>query len=205
MPTKMTLGFVRNALPFVAGAALALGGCAGAVDEAAGNGGDTKPIGFHRVAQAGEPHAAAQQLENERPIAEEEAAKMLERSRQPSDLIIIHFFQPDLTVVEDDRDQLLWDPGIGWYWGSARGFTIKNIGTLDESTFHVAVLQGADSYGFDVGGLKAGASQYFQITKPSYLGPACGTNAVILVNPFNAAPESNYSNNSTTVAGLCLL
>jgi hypothetical protein len=113
--------------------------------------------------------------------------------------------QPDLTVAEDDRTQLKWDSQRGWYQAYARGFLVRNIGSGNAGTFHVAVLQGSDSYGFDVPGLAAGTSQYFQITKPSDLGPACGVKAVILVNPFNALPESNYNNNSTTVAGLCLL
>jgi hypothetical protein len=152
------------------------------------------------------------------PISEAEAARLLssldrsgqsDATRDPAavkDLVACCFlFSPDLTVVEDDRSQLLWYPGYGWYWAYARGFDIRNIGTLDAGPFHVAVVQGANSYGFDVPGLAAGASQYFQITTPSYLGPACGTNAVIIVNPFNALPESNYNNNVATVAGLCLL
>jgi hypothetical protein len=156
------------------------------------------------------------------PISEEDAATLLarvERTRKPdaqseaakteaAQICIPCVFapDPDLTVVEDDRDQWLWDPnGRIWYQGYARGFDIKNIGAGNAGTFHVAVLQGHDSYGFDVPGLAAGASEYFQITQPSYLGPACGVNAVIIVNPFNKIPESNYNNNVTTVAGICLL
>jgi hypothetical protein len=113
--------------------------------------------------------------------------------------------EPDLTAVEDDRDQWLYAPGYGWYPGDARGFDVKNVGVGNAGSFHVAVLQGSASYGFDVSGLAAGASEYFQITRPSYLGPACGTTAVIIVNPYDALPETNYNNNVATVAGLCNL
>ena len=52
-------------------------------------------------------------------------------------------------------------------------------------------------------GLAAGQSIYYQITDPSYLGPACGVNALVLLNPFDAITETNYSNNATTIAGYC--
>lgn len=195
---------IRSTLPILAGAALALGGCAGAGNEPAHDG--AQPAGFQRPAAPGEAHAARQELENEQSITADEADRMLAGSKQKSEWIPIPIrLLPDLTVVEDDRDQLLWDPSYGWYWGLARGFDVKNVGLGNAGTFHVAVLQGSDSYGFDVSGLAAGASQYFQITRPSYLGPACGTNAVIIVNPWNVVAEANYNNNVTTVAGLCLL
>ena len=111
---------------------------------------------------------------------------------------------PDLTVVEDDRDQWLYDPSYGWYQGYAKGFDIENIGLGNAGTFHVAVIQDStSSYGFDVPGLAAGQSIYYQITDPSYLGPACGVNALVLLNPFDAITETNYSNNATTIAGYC--
>lgn len=113
--------------------------------------------------------------------------------------------RPDLTVVEDDRDQWLWDQNYGWYPGLARGFSVKNIGAGYAGAFHVAVLQGQDSYGFDIPNMAAGASTYFQITKPTYLGPACGMKAAIIVNSFNTLAETNYTNDATTVAGLCTL
>ncbi|HEY1586503.1 MAG TPA: CARDB domain-containing protein [Polyangia bacterium] len=114
-------------------------------------------------------------------------------------------FEPDLTVVEDDRPQTLCNAQYGCYPAFAKGFSVKNIGNWNAPTFHVAVLMGSDSYGFDVPGLNAGQAIYFQITRPSYLGPACGETAVVLVNPFNAVAELNYSNNAVNIAGLCLL
>jgi hypothetical protein len=107
---------------------------------------------------------------------------------------------PDVTVVEDDRDQQKWDPNIGWYSAFAKGFTVRNIGNGPASQFHVAVYRGPDSYGFDIPSLAAGASQYYELQD---LG--CGENALILVNPFNALYESDYNNNAVTVGGWCNL
>jgi hypothetical protein len=164
---------------------------------------------------ADEPAAASSaSVSASRPLSSDEAEQLLARqheraTRSPETEDIIRrcpFCLADLTVVEDDRDQIKIDPRTGKpYPAFARGFRITNNGFFAIGTFHVAVLQGGDSYGFDVGGLEGGASQYFQITRPSDLGPACGMTAVIIVNPFNAQPESTYANNSTTVAGLCLL
>jgi hypothetical protein len=194
---------------------------------------DSRPAVAHEAVKevqaplAGDVRAAAPAQSHETqaplatyPIAQEEAEAMLRGVEAPGKPMaaageapkadIVHIcipciLGPDLTVVEDDRDQWLWDPNYGWYQGFARGFDVKNIGYGSAAGFRVAVLMGSDSYGFDVSGLAAGASQYFQITKPSYLGPACGETATILVNPFNTLVESNYNNNLTTVAGICLL
>jgi hypothetical protein len=158
---------------------------------------------------------AAESTKLHQPIAAADAETLLSSIEQttkaeakPESIIGgggIIFLEPDLTVVEDDRSQWHCDPSFGCYWAYARGFDVQNIGRGYAGTFHVAVLQGSDSYGFDVPGLAPGASQYFQITQPSYLGPACGVTAVIIVNPFNALPETNYNNNVASVAGLCLL
>jgi hypothetical protein len=179
-------------------ATIALTGCAGAGIDSEGN-------------EASIEVEAPASTKIHQAISAEEAETLLHRpeSAKPVTEGLIGycpgcFVQPDLTVVEDDRPQWKWD-GQRWYPADARGFLVKNIGSGNAATFHVAVLQGSDSYGFDVPGLAAGTSQYFQITKPSDLGPACGVKAVILVNPFNAIPESNYNNNATTVAGICLL
>jgi hypothetical protein len=169
--------------------------------------------------------AAPESTQAHEPIDEAEAAKMIasiaheDHASAPeakagddaakADLVRIcpacFILNPDLTVVEDDRDQELYDPTIGWYGGYAKGFDVKNLGPGNAGTFHVAVLQGSYSYGFDVPGLAAGASIYFQITTPSYLGPACGDPAVVLLNPFNAISETNYNNNAVTIDGYCFL
>jgi hypothetical protein len=105
---------------------------------------------------------------------------------------------PDLTVVEDDRDQWKWDPSIGWYPAYAQGFTVKNIGSGPAAQFHVAVYRSADSYGFDIPSMAADTSQYYRLDN---LG--CGEKVLILVNPFNALYESDYNNNAVTITGVC--
>jgi hypothetical protein len=209
---------IRTGLPLLATAVITLTGCAGAVGDPTAQPGAEAPAAAKAepTAAKAEPRQALQEVEapasakQHEPIAAADAATLAERSAAASANDTIHIctfcnLLPDLKVVEDDRDQWHCDPAYGCYWAYARGFDIQNIGAGNAPGFHVAVLQGSDSYGFDVPGLAAGASMYFQITQPSYLGPACGVTAVVLVNPFNAIAESNYNNNAANVPGLCLL
>lgn len=214
MPTKMSL-------PFAVVAAFALIGCAGAGDGPVQPESEAAAVahveeGAKTNAAAGEKApieiAAPESTKLHTPIASEELARLTNEANaaKPETGTIVtcpacRFFEPDLTVVEDDRSQTICTPATGCYPGYAKGFVVKNIGTWSAPTFHVAVLMGSDSYGFDVPGLGVGQSIYFQITRPSYLGPACGETALVLVNPFNAIVESNYNNNAASIAGYCFL
>lgn len=114
----------------------------------------------------------------------------------PKESTIGIFRQPDLTVVAEDH---VWrySPQYGWYSAYQTGFTVKNIGSAASGSFHVAVLNGEHSFGFDTT-LAAGASEYHEID-----GIDCGASAVVIVNTFNAAYESNYDNNVVSVSGFC--
>lgn len=127
------------------------------------------------------------------------AAPALLDPKAPKESQVILWHVPDLTVVEDDRPAWKWDPRIGWYQAYAVGFTVKNIGTLTSGSFRVSILNGSKSRGFDIASLAPGASQYVELTHEV----DCGAKAVIIVNPFNAAWESNYDNNVATVPGIC--
>lgn len=110
------------------------------------------------------------------------------------------YYRPDLTVVRDDRSAWHWD-GRQWYPAYATGFTVSNIGSATSGSFHVAILNGSRSRGFDIPSLTPGASQYYELTSEL----SCGTTATVIVNPFNVAWESNYDNNVATVPGICNL
>jgi hypothetical protein len=191
MPTTTTFPITRIALPFFACVAIAITGCNGAAIDSA-------------LTEVKAP--ASTQIHQ--PISNEEAEQLRKSHDTPTKTESGGHFcpaclAPDLTVVEDDRPQWHCIPGF-CYWADARGFDIENIGTGDAPAFHVAVIQGTDgTYGFDVPGLAAGHSEYFQITEPSWLGPKCGVNALVLLNPFDVIFETNYSNNAVTVAGIC--
>ncbi|GAC1373801.1 MAG: hypothetical protein NVSMB47_20960 [Polyangiales bacterium] len=114
--------------------------------------------------------------------------------------IWLPFYRPDLTVVRDDRSAWHWD-GSQWYPAYATGFTVSNIGSATSDSFHVAILNGSRSRGFDIPSLTPGASQYYELTSEL----SCGTTATVIVNPFNVAWESNYDNNVATVPGICNL
>lgn len=200
-------------LAFVA--AVALAGCAGGADPSIEP--ESEAAAVARAEAAGKQKsvvateiAAPESTKIETPIASEERSRLsAEASGAKSDATIVscvycHLFEPDLTVVEDDRPQTICN-AYGCYPAYAKGFVVKNVGNWSAPTFHVAVLMGGDSYGFDVPGLGQGQSIYFQITRPSSQGPSCGENALVLVNPFNAVVESSYSNNAVTIAGYCNL
>lgn len=104
---------------------------------------------------------------------------------------------PDLAVREEIRSVWRWDPNRGWYSVQAQGFTIYNIGVGAAGGFHVAVLRTSQSYGFDVAGLAVGASQWYEVDA------SCGEAVTVIVNPWNALPESNYNNNSVGFYGWC--
>lgn len=154
--------------------------------------------------------AAPESTKVHAPISADEVSRLKREGvggKSEADAIVscplCHYLEPDLTVVEDDRPQTICNPYC--YPAYAKGFVVKNIGTWSAPTFHVAVLMGSDSYGFDVPGLGAGQSIYFQIRQPSIYGPACGETALVLVNPFNAIVESNYNNNAVSIQGYCNL
>ncbi len=213
MPNKISLHVVLVA-------AATLVGCAGAGDtpvepdsEAAAVA-QAADVAKTKAAPAATTEiAAAESTRRQTPISPEERARLtseLAAGTHEANAIVIcpscHLFEPDLTVVEDDRPQTVCSPAYGCYSAYAKGFVVKNIGTWDAPTFHVAVLMGSDSYGFDVPGLGVGQSVYFQIkTASSIYGPACGATALVLVNPCDAIVESNYNNDSVSIQGYCFL
>jgi hypothetical protein len=211
MRSKTTFHAARVGFAFFTSAAITLTGCYGTVSDPPNDPASVPAAAASHPAvvekQAIKEVEAPPSTDVHETISEADAEKLLGSLDIQPDVFICTACQlrPDLTVVEDDRDQWLWDPGYGWYPGMARGFDVKNIGAGYAGSFHVAVLQGQDSYGFDIPSMNPGTSMYFQITKPSYLGPACGVKAVILVNSFNTLAETNYNNNAITVAGMCLL
>jgi CARDB protein len=211
MPTKMSLHFVLVA-------AVAMVGCAGAgetpvqPDNEAAAVAQAEEAGKATGPDAATEIAAPESTKIHTPISSEELSRLTSEpngGKSESNIIVTcpacHVFEPDLTVVQDERSQTLCTPQSGCYPAFANGFVIKNNGNWGAPAFHVAVLMGSDSYGFDVPGLGVGQSIYFQITKPSIYGPACGETAVVLVNPFNAIVESSYNNNAVSIAGYCFL
>jgi hypothetical protein len=213
MPTKI------SSMHLVLVAAVALGGCAGAADppvppesEAAAVAHAEEAAKVKAAPEATTEIAAPEVTKLHTPISSEEASRMTSEpsaAKSESNTIVYcpacHYFEPDLTVVEDDRPQTICTPPYGCYNAFAKGFAVKNIGNWSAPTFHVAVLMGSDSYGFDVPGLGAGQSIYFQITRPTISGPSCGETALVLINPFNAIVESNYNNNGVSIQGYCSL
>ncbi len=210
MPSKLPLH-----LAFVA--TVALVGCAGAGDppvppesEAAAVAQAAESAAPPRAAEAATEIAAPESTKSHTPISADERSRLeseaSRHAREPQAIVscpLCHYLEPDLTVVEDDRPQTICTPVTGCYPAYAKGFVVKNIGTWSAPTFHVAVLMGSDSYGFDVPGLGTGQSIYFQITRPSISGPACGETALVLVNPFDAIVESNYNNDGVSIQGYC--
>jgi hypothetical protein len=92
---------------------------------------------------------------------------------------------PDLTVRYDEQN-------------NQQGFLVINDGQYAAPTFHVAVLAGAESSGFDVPGLAAGAWHFYPVE-----GLSCGQAVTVIVNPFNAVAETNYNNNAASFYGWC--
>jgi hypothetical protein len=192
-------------------AAVAMVGCAGAGETPVQP--ENEAAAVTRAPDATTEIAAPESTKIQTPISSEEVSRLTSEPNagksEPNTILTCpacHYFEPDLTVVEDDRPQTVCTPQYGCYPAYAKGFVIKNSGNWGAPTFHVAVLMGSDSYGFDVPGLGAGQSIYFQMTRPSpKYGPACGETALVLVNPFNAVVESNYSNNAVSIQGYCFL
>lgn len=210
MSSKMSLGLV---------AVITMIGCAGAGESPVQPENEAAVVA--RAEQAGQAKPTADATNEivapessmiHTPISSEAVSRMTSElsagKTEPNAIVscpACHFFEPDLTVVEDDRPQTVCTPQYGCYPAYAKGFVIKNIGNWGAPTFHVAVLMGSDSYGFDVPGIGAGQSIYFRMTRPSMYGPACGETAVVLVNPFNGVVESSYSNNAASIQGYCFL
>jgi len=116
-----------------------------------------------------------------------------QKSGQPaaaSVTVKAHHPKADLTVKYD-----------GFISGKMR-YTVKNGGGTPTGSFRVAVLEGADSYGFYAASLAAGQSRQYEI--PSALN-GCGRSIAILVDTEHVVDESVENNNGTGFNAVCLI
>jgi hypothetical protein len=110
-----------------------------------------------------------------------------------ADLIVIHHFPicpvggclPDLAVRYDVEN-------------GQQGFVVYNEGQYAAGAFRISVLASGDSFAIDVPGLAAGGWQFHPVP-----GLSCGQAVTVIVNPFDALPETNYDNNSVGFYGWC--
>lgn len=106
-----------------------------------------------------------------------------------SPVIPIHFplCEADLTVWAQTAQD-------GW-----PGFTVKNQGCNNAGAFRIAVLAGSSSYSISVGGLAAGASQWFGVDFDFDCNQVVG----VIVDVASVVPESDENNNAITFACPC--
>jgi hypothetical protein len=99
--------------------------------------------------------------------------------------------KPDLTVAYLGPDPL----------GNLK-FRVSNAGSANAGGFRVAILAGANSYGFDRAGLTKGASTDHVIPAGTV---GCGQSFVIWVDPTHKVDEQNESNNTAAPTAPCLI
>jgi hypothetical protein len=82
-------------------------------------------------------------------------------------------------------------------YGNSQGFRVYNASDYAAGKFHIAVIApSGDGYGIDVAGIPAHGSVWYGV-HTSYAGEPF----TVILNTFNAMPESNYNNNSLTFNG----
>jgi len=79
-------------------------------------------------------------------------------------------------------------------------FHVTNTGGGATGQFHVAVVAGPQSYGFDISNLAPGQRNTYTLTFSD-----CGSPAVVVANVFNTVKVSSSNGESLVLAGTCLL
>jgi hypothetical protein len=82
--------------------------------------------------------------------------------------------------------------------GNSQGFRVYNVSDYAAGAFHIAVWAGQNSHGIDVAGIPAHGSVWYPVQ-----AEGCGSPVTVILNTFNALPESNYNNNALTFTGWC--
>lgn len=81
--------------------------------------------------------------------------------------------------------------------GNSQGFRVYNTSDYAAGKFHIAVIApSGDGKGIDVDGIPAHGSAWFGV-HTSYANEPF----TVILNTFNAMPESNYNNNALTFNG----